>query len=60
MTTTEPTEITNVEQAEQTLPYTIFSISDQYYALSTEFVREMFTLPNTTPIPNSPDFCVDL
>lgn len=55
---TDETQASNPESnvTLSSLPYAIFSIGDQRFGLSTEYVREMFLLPHVTPIPNTPDY----
>lgn len=50
------TDSTTTAQIDSTLPYAIFAVGDQRFALSTEYVREMFLIPNVTPIPNTPEY----
>lgn len=55
-TPTSPAMDLATASSQSHLPYVIFSVGDQRFGLSTEYVREMFLIPKVTPIPNTPDY----
>lgn len=49
-------EILVDEEDEDELPYLIFSVKSRFFAISTGQVREMLAVPETTHIPDAPDY----